>query len=1398
MTRSVTLGKSNEGIVSNGRKCFKVNLRNVGDYFIGLDIGTNSVGWAVVDENGDLCKFKGQNTWGSRLFEQAKSAADTRSLRTLRRRYGRRKQRIQDLRAFLYPDIEKVDPDFFCRMAQSGLVKCDRNSGNKFTFFIGDEFNDADFYSREGGYPTIYHLRHALVCSSEKMDIRLVYLALHHMMKYRGNFLVKGEMSAADADAGAAVDNFISVLEWYFEEKGVDFLRDDIDASALILALGDSSKTRAVRRDDFVEALGLPKSEAVVAKEMARAAFGYKTNFAKIIPLEGTGDASFLLSEEAKVQAFEDEMLPEEYTDLYASLKELYGAYLLSGILSDARGETLSAAMIRRWEDHRADLAKLKGLVMRYFPKDERGVNRTYNSIFRGARYADGSYKKTKGAPHGYTSYILGSASRDEFYAELKKQIAPFAESFSEEDARFWNESLQKMEEGMFLRKLRTSENGAIPHQLHLEEMRAVIDNQKAYYPTLAEHGDEICQLLAFRLPYYVGPLGKESNPNRKKPFGWAVRKPGKESEPVRPWNFDDVIDRDACAEAFITNLTGECSYYLGKKVIPKNSLLYSEFCVRQELNVCKHDADGERFVRMNVETVQAIYDDVFKKKVRVRVSDVEEYLKSCFGSHYKIKGTQRETEFASSLRSYVDFSRILERAIETFEDYEMVENLILWVTVFEDKAILKRRINSTYGPAECGGNGALTHAQVKRVCKLRYTGWSNLSREFLEELRVDYQGRSTCIMDVLRDSDRSTPMNLMEILADERFGFKPLLDARNQEFLGDRSDDLLDDIPGSPAIKRGINQSLKIVDEIVSIVGHAPTKICVEMARDEVAKTKGKRTTTRYKQIENLYAAITKDMALYEGQKDLKSELSRYKDGLDSKRLYLYFLQRGKCAYSGEPLQIENLSLYHIDHIVPQSVVKDDSIDNMVLVKQSENERKLDEYPLPATMRSRCFARWASWHDAKLMSDKKFNALTSDRVTDRQAKGFINRQLVETRQISKHVVTLLQSIYPDSTIETVKAELSHNLRVQYGFYKVRAVNDWHHAHDAYLACQLSRFVATRFPHISEDFDYATFSRFAIATKKATKSHAGLIVNSFGINGFDPETGEVFRDSWHGEYEVGRIRKCLNYKDCFVSRKVEKLTGSFWNQTVYSRRKESDKAIPLKANLSVKSYGHYEGVSYAFYSVVEHAETVRGKKKRKVSMVGIPVNVSYRLKDEAGLRAYIESLYEDSRILRPYVMKYQKIEWSGVEYYLTSPSEMINARQLWLPRRYMKLLCDFGLKKEVADRSEELSEGADELFGYLRDAIAERYPRYGGVAEKLFSAKAESKFRAQSVIEKSQSIDEILAMLHCDGARGLGRFGLSTSAGRMMNVPIGSSVPDITFIDSSVTGMFERRSRIEL
>lgn len=30
------------------------------DFYIGLDMGTDSVGWAVADEDYNLCKFKGK------------------------------------------------------------------------------------------------------------------------------------------------------------------------------------------------------------------------------------------------------------------------------------------------------------------------------------------------------------------------------------------------------------------------------------------------------------------------------------------------------------------------------------------------------------------------------------------------------------------------------------------------------------------------------------------------------------------------------------------------------------------------------------------------------------------------------------------------------------------------------------------------------------------------------------------------------------------------------------------------------------------------------------------------------------------------------------------------------------------------------------------------------------------------------------------------------------------------------------------------------------------------------------------------------------------------------------------------------------------------------------------
>lgn len=44
------------------------NDKRILDYYIGLDIGTNSVGWAATDTDYNLLRAKGKDMWGVRLL----------------------------------------------------------------------------------------------------------------------------------------------------------------------------------------------------------------------------------------------------------------------------------------------------------------------------------------------------------------------------------------------------------------------------------------------------------------------------------------------------------------------------------------------------------------------------------------------------------------------------------------------------------------------------------------------------------------------------------------------------------------------------------------------------------------------------------------------------------------------------------------------------------------------------------------------------------------------------------------------------------------------------------------------------------------------------------------------------------------------------------------------------------------------------------------------------------------------------------------------------------------------------------------------------------------------------------------------------------------------------------
>ena len=156
----------------------------------GLDIGTNSVGWCVTDENYKIIKKRGQSLWGVRMFDEATDASARRGFRTNRRRLHRRKERISLLQDIFFEKMKEVDDSFFYRLENSMFKDEDRTARFDYTLFNSKDFTDKDYYSK---FPTIYHLRKHLIESKEKEDLRLIYLALHHMIKYRGHFLKEGE-----------------------------------------------------------------------------------------------------------------------------------------------------------------------------------------------------------------------------------------------------------------------------------------------------------------------------------------------------------------------------------------------------------------------------------------------------------------------------------------------------------------------------------------------------------------------------------------------------------------------------------------------------------------------------------------------------------------------------------------------------------------------------------------------------------------------------------------------------------------------------------------------------------------------------------------------------------------------------------------------------------------------------------------------------------------------------------------------------------------------------------------------------------------------------------------------------------------------------------------------------
>lgn len=167
-------------------------------------------------------------------------------------------------------------------------------------------------------------------------------------------------------------------------------------------------------------------------------------------------------------------------------------------------------------------------------------------------------------------------------------------------------------------------------------------------------------------------------------------------------------------------------------------------------------------------------------------------------------------------------------------------------------------------------------------------------------------------------------------------------------------------------------------------------------------------------------------------------------------------------------------------------------------------------------------------WHmllEKELISKEKYNRLTRTiPLSDAEKAAFIGRQLVETRQSTKACAELLSKAYPQTRIVYTKAGNASRFRQYGGFIKVRDMNDYHHAKDAYLNIVVGNVFSTRFTANPLNFLKGNHQAYSLNTE-ALYGHK---VSRNGVDAWIPaekdEKGQVMAGH---EGTMGTVRKWM-------------------------------------------------------------------------------------------------------------------------------------------------------------------------------------------------------------------------------------------------------------------------------
>ncbi len=243
-----------------------------------------------------------------------------------------------------------------------------------------------------------------------------------------------------------------------------------------------------------------------------------------------------------------------------------------------------------------------------------------------------------------------------------------------------------------------------------------------------------------------------------------------------------------------------------------------------------------------------------------------------------------------------------------------------------------------------------------------------------------------------------------------------------------------------NPTVHIAFNQLRLLVNDIIRIYGK-PSQCVIETARDlplgQITKNKFNKKQTENKKRNEEARKFIEEF----NQKNNRENILRYK---------LWQEQKETCIYSGK--KISKTKLYtaelEVDHILPYSKTLDDSYMNKVLVYKQANQGKGDQTPYEYFS-----SDLTKWQDiltrAKELSKGKqwrFHKDAMEKLLG-ENKGFLARQLNDTRYISKYAKQYFKSICPE--VWTVRGQTTSIIRPLLKFEEKNRDDHRNHAKDA-------------------------------------------------------------------------------------------------------------------------------------------------------------------------------------------------------------------------------------------------------------------------------------------------------------------------------------------------------------